>query len=173
MAGMSAFEPLNDFAPVVSMISEISIFGGVSDAQWKSIVPKLERGTFGKGDTIFRKGDEPTRIYIIQSGRVELLISDESVAVEKKVLGQGECFGQVSLMSMHRHSATAIAVEDSVVVALSRHALIALQKEDIALFALLMMNVSRELARRLMLTDNLFLQYIHSHEANDRPDLFH
>lgn len=158
---MSSFEPLRIFTPVLSMISEISIFGGVTDEQWKTILPKLERGIFKKGERIFEQGNEPTHIYIVQSGKVELLISDETVAFEKKLLGPGECFGQVSLMSMHRHSATAIAEQDCVIVGLSRHALIALKEEDIALFALLMMNVARELARRLMLTDNLLLHYIH------------
>jgi len=165
---MKAFEPLREFTPVLSMISEISIFGGVSDVQWSTILPKLERGEFRKGERIFQRGDEPTHIYILQSGRVELLISDNDVTFEKKVLGPGECFGQVSLMSMHRHTATAVAEEDTVIVALSRHALIELQRENIALFALLMMNVSRELARRLLLTDNLLLQYIHLNDARDR-----
>ena len=158
---MSDFEPLKVFSPVISMISQISIFGGVTDAQWEEILPKLDRGIFKKGEAIFKSGEEPTRIYILQSGKVELLISDGEVTIEKKVLGPGECFGQVSLMSMHKHSATATAEEDCVVIGLSRHALIELKKEDIELFALLMMNVSRELARRLMLTDNLLLHYVH------------
>ena len=165
---MSAFQPLKVFMPVISMISEISIFGGVTDAQWETILPKLERGTFKKGETIFAKGEEPTHIYILQSGKVELIISDGEVTVEKKVLGPGECFGQVSLMSMHHHTATAKAEEDCVVVGLSRHALIEMKKEDIALFALLMMNVARELARRLMLTDNLLLHYVHTHEDDEK-----
>lgn len=161
MASMSAFEPLKDFSPVLSMISEISIFGGVGGDQWQAILPKLDRGFFKKGERIFERGDEPTRIYIVLTGRVELLISDETVAVEKMRLGRGECFGEGSLMSMHRHTATAIADMDCVIVGLSRHALIELQKENASLFALLMMNVARELARRLMLTDNLLLHYVH------------
>ena len=148
------------------MISEISIFGGVTDEQWEAILPRLDRGTFKKGEPIFKKGDEPTHIYILQTGKVELLISDEEVEIEKKILGPGECFGQVSLMSMHHHTATATAAEDCVVIGLSRHALIELKKADIALFALLMMNVARELSRRLMLTDNLLLHYVHSHESD-------
>jgi len=160
---MSAFEPLKVFSPVIAMIAEISIFGGVTDAQWETVLPKLDRGTFKKGDAIFRKDEEPTHIYILQSGKVELVLADEAVTIEKKRLGPGECFGQVSLMAMHRHTVTAIAEEDCVIVGLSRHALIELQKKDIALFALLMMNVARELARRLMLTDNLLLHYVHTH----------
>ena len=60
-------------------------------------------------------------------------------------------------MSMHRHTATAIATEESDLIVLSRHALIQLKHDDIGLFALLMMNLARELARRLYLTDQMLL----------------
>ena len=42
--------------------------------------------------------------------------------------------------------------------------LIAIKKKDSNLFSLLMMNIARELARRLELTDEILLHYIHSHE---------
>ncbi len=158
---MAGFSPLKDFAPVVAMMSEISIFGGITPAQWEKIHPKLVQGSFRDGDTIFSKGDEPTHIYILQTGKVGLLVSDDEVTLEKKILLPGECFGEVSLMSMHRHSATTVAEEDSLIVGLSRHALIEIHKEDMDLFALLMMNVARELARRLLLTDKLLLRELH------------
>jgi CRP-like cAMP-binding protein len=60
--------------------------------------------------------------------------------------------------------ATAIAVEDSEVMVLSRQALLGLRNEDIELFALLMMNVAREIARRLKLTDDILLHYMHEHK---------
>jgi hypothetical protein len=65
------------------------------------------------------------------------------------------------LMAMHRHTATAAALVASEVITLSRSALMRLQKEDCRLFSLLMMNISRELARRLKLTDELLLGQLH------------
>ena len=61
-------------------------------------------------------------------------------------------------MSMHQHTTTAIAAVDSEVMVLSRNALIGLEHEDIHLFALLMMNLARELARRLYLTDQMLIE---------------
>ena len=68
-------------------------------------------------------------------------------------------------MSMHCHTATAVSAEDTEIIVLSRHALIELQKQDIEMFALLMMNIARELARRLKETDDILLHYCHTHET--------
>ena len=69
-------------------------------------------------------------------------------------------------MAMHKHTATVIAVEDSEVMVLSRRALLQLQREDSKLFSLLMMNIARELARRLELTDDILLHYLHKYKKD-------
>ena len=70
-------------------------------------------------------------------------------------------------MAMRRHTSTAIALEDSEVMVLSREALWQLRREDIELFALLMMNIARELARRLKLTDDILLGYMQTHKDGE------
>lgn len=96
-------------------------------------------------------------IYVVKSGKIDLQLTQDAVLIHKHELQVGECFGEASLMSMHKHTATAIAAEDSEIMVLSRRALIDLKNEDIELFALLMMNLARELARRLYLTDQMLL----------------
>jgi len=85
------------------------------------------------------------------------------VILHKKELGIGECFGEASLMSMHPHTASAVATEDTEIIVLSRHALNQLRHENPALFSLLLMNIARELARRLKTTDDILLHYFHDH----------
>jgi CRP-like cAMP-binding protein len=154
------FVPLEDVESVLHILSKIAIWGGVSERQQKEIFRRLETGTFGKGEYVFRKGDEPAYIYIVKSGKIDLFISDQRVMIKKETLSVGGCFGVASLMAMERHNATAMAIEESEVMVLSRKALLELQGEDIQLFALLMMNTARELARRLKLTDEILLRYV-------------
>jgi len=149
--------PLADFASVRSIVSQLRIFGGVSDEQWPAIVRRLELWTVPAGEIIFRKGDEPLHIHIVKSGKIDLQIREDDVVIHKHQLEVGECFGEASLMSMHRHTATAVATVDSEIIALSRRALIELNHADVQLFALLMMNLARELARRLYITDQMLL----------------
>ena len=165
---MNPFLPLKDNEQVVSILSQISIFGGTSEAQQKEIFNRLETVICKRGEFVFRKGDEPSHIYIVKSGLIELFIPDQEAMIEKKKLGIGECFGQVALMSIHRHTISAVALEDSEIIVFSKRLLHQLHHEDISLFALLMMNIARELARRLQFTDELLVRTIHAHEQGKK-----
>lgn len=160
---MKTYIPLTDIESVTPILSEVALWGGMSERQREEMFRRLEFGSFQKGEFIFEKGDEPSYIYIVKEGKVELFIGDRGIVLEKKTLSVGESFGVASLMSMQRHNSTAVALDDCQVMVLSRQALLELRAEDIELFALLMMNIARELARRLKLTDDIFLRYAQTH----------
>jgi CRP/FNR family transcriptional regulator, cyclic AMP receptor protein len=158
---MITFSPLNNTREVLPILSRIAIFGGATESQQQEIFRRLEIGVIEKGSYIFQKGDEPSHIYIVKSGEIELLIPGADVTIQKKKLGIGECVGQVALMSMQSHAVSAVAGERSELIVLSRRAMHQLRHEDIELFALLMMNIARELARRLNFTDEMLLDSYH------------
>ena len=157
---MTQFEPLTNYDSVLSILSRISLFGGTSETQIETILKRLQSCTIRQGEYVFRKGEDPFYIYILKSGKLDLQLSEDDVMLEVHELGVGECFGEVSIMSMHKHTATVVAKEQSEIMVLSRRALIELRHEDIDLFALLMMNIARELARRLQSTDAMLLHYL-------------
>jgi len=160
------FAPLKNSREVFPILSKIAIFGGATEPQEKEIFRRLETGSVEEGQYIFHKGEEPSHIYIVKSGSVELSIPGAEVTIQKKKLGVGECFGQVALMSMQNHVVSAQACEASEIIVLSRGALQQLRHEDINLFALLMMNIARELARRLIFTDKMLLDSYREEEKH-------
>jgi CRP/FNR family cyclic AMP-dependent transcriptional regulator len=149
--------PLTDFEPVRSILSQLRILGGVTDAQLDTILGRLEVWTLPAGSVVFQKGDDPMHIYIVKSGKIDIQLTENEVVIHKHELQVGECMGEASLLSMHKHTATAVAATDSELLVLSKRALIDLRHENLELFALLMMNLARELARRLYITDQLLL----------------
>jgi CRP/FNR family cyclic AMP-dependent transcriptional regulator len=155
------YHPLEDINSVISILSRISVWGGLTDEQQAEIYQRLEVGTFRKGEYVFHKGDEPSHIYIVKSGRIEITTSDQGVSVQKEAVETGGCFGVIALMAVQTYTATAIAAEDTEVMVLSRKALLGLYHEDIRLFALLIMNIAREIARKLTITDEVLLQWVH------------
>jgi CRP/FNR family cyclic AMP-dependent transcriptional regulator len=157
---MKTFVPLANPESVMPILSDIALFGGMSEQQMSAVFRWLEQGQFAREEYIFQRGEDPSHIYIVSRGKIDLLIMDQGVVLQKKTLVAGDCFGEASLMAMQRHAATAVAREDSEVIVLSKHALLRLQKEDSALFSLLMMNIARELARRLRLTDEILLRHM-------------
>jgi len=163
---MKTYSPLHDIDSVKTILSKISVWGGFTDEQQGKIYKLIEIGIFRKGEHIFCKGDQPTHIYIIKSGMVDIFLSDQEVNIQKETVETGGCFGMAALMAMYPFMATAIAAEDSEIMVLSRQALLGLRHEDTELFALLMMNISRELARRLKSSDNMLLQHVHEHKLD-------
>ncbi|MDZ4765273.1 MAG: cyclic nucleotide-binding domain-containing protein [Chloroflexota bacterium] len=63
---------------------------------------------FKAGDVIFTKGDAATHLYIVQTGEVEIKLTDN----HSEMVESGTFFGEMSLISHEPRSATAIAKTD-------------------------------------------------------------
>lgn len=156
---MKPFKPLENSDAILPILSRIAIWGGASDEECAKIFKRLETGAFESGEYIYRKGDHPTYIYIVKSGKIGIFVSERDTVVEKETLTTGSCFGVGALMALETQMVSAIALENSEILALSRQSLFELRHEDIHLFALLMMNIAREIARKLKTSDMLLLHY--------------
>ena len=151
--------PLRDLDSVMSILSNISFLGGVSDTQRSTVFRLLETGQFKKGEWVSQHGEEAAHIYIITKGKIDLLLTDNTVTVKKREFNVGDCFGEAAFLSMNNDTASFVAAENCELVVLSRHSFNQLRHEDIDLFTTLMMNLARELARKLQYTDCILLQY--------------
>ena len=68
-------------------------------------------------------------------------------------LGPGDCFGEMALIDLYPRSAGVRAAEDCLALALSNALLYQLYAVDPEPFTLIMMNLARELSRRLRRTE--------------------
>jgi hypothetical protein len=149
---MKEYSPLTDVESVLSMLSQISFLGGVSDAERDCIFRRLEIGVFKRGEYVSMKGDVPSHIYIIKRGKIDLLLTGGGAPIKKREFKAGECFGEAALLSMINNTASFVAAEDSEVIVLSRRALNQLRGDDPKVFCVLILNLARELARKLQFT---------------------
>ena len=162
---MKEYTPLTDVAPVLSILSHISFLGGISDAQREKIFRLFEVGHFKKGEYISRKGEEATHIHIIEKGTVDLLVGDDDLTIAKRQFHVGDCFGEAAMLSMINNTASFVAAEDCDLIAFSRRSLNQLRREDAAAFSILILNLARELARKLQYTDEMLLRHEHQSES--------
>ena len=74
--------------------------------------------TYAKGDIIFRQGDTAAVMYDIISGKVGIF-SGYQTEQEKKIaeIEAGQVFGEMGMIEIYPRSATAVALEDGVVLA--------------------------------------------------------
>jgi CRP-like cAMP-binding protein len=155
---MKEFAPLTNADAVMAILSNIAFLGGVPDGQRDEIIRLMEIARFKKGEYIARQGGEPSHIYIISRGTVDLLITDRDVSIFKRTFKPGDCFGEAAMLSMVNNTASFVAAEDSELIVLSRRALNDLRRENLPLFCILIMNLARELARKLQYTDEILIR---------------
>ena len=74
--------------------------------------------TYAKGDIIFRQGDTAAVMYDIISGKVGIFSGYQTEQEEKVAeLAAGQIFGEMGMIEIYPRSATAVALEDGVVLA--------------------------------------------------------
>jgi CRP-like cAMP-binding protein len=85
------------------------------------------------------------------------VIEDEESSMAKRTFVEGDCFGEAAMLSLINNTASFIAADDSDLVVFSRKAFNRLRKEDPTIFSQLILNLARELARKLQYSDELML----------------
>lgn len=159
MAEGKQHTPLLDIESVLGMLNKISLLAGLSEKQLYSVLRLLEVVGYKKGEYVFEQGSDPSYIYIIRSGRVKLFINKHDTTLELIVFGEGQSLGEASVIGIRPHSASAIAIEDCELIVLSRKALMSIYESDKEIFSILILNIAREVCRRLHAASETLLYY--------------
>jgi CRP/FNR family cyclic AMP-dependent transcriptional regulator len=151
--------PLLEVEKVLPILNKISLLGGLDDTQLYAVFRILETEHYRKGEFIFRQGDAPDHIRIVRSGRVRIVEDVEGTPMELVEFGAGQCFGETSVITIHQHTASALALEDCDLLVIPREKLFQFHNTDPKLFGILILNIAREACRRLKKTENTMLHY--------------
>lgn len=73
--------------------------------------PVLRPEHFEPGEMIFAQGDVGDRVYLIQKGRVEVLLKTDAGETTLGVLGPGEFFGEMAVLGKAARGATVRCIE--------------------------------------------------------------
>ena len=71
-----------------------------------------------KGTIVFLEGEIPDNMYVVKSGRFEIIKNINGVDTKVSEVTQGELLGEMALFDLKPRSATIKSIEDSVVVVL-------------------------------------------------------
>lgn len=105
---------------------------------------ELDREVFKGGQQIFKVGDAGDCAYLIEEGTVEILDTYHGHEYRISLMGKGEMFGEVALIDHLPRTATVRAVEDTVLVPISRKLVEGLlEKSDPILHHLLLVILER------------------------------
>ncbi len=109
---------------ITDLLRQVDIFTPLTRQQLESLSEGLVPKFFGRGEVLVKQGDEGESFYVIEQGRVEVLLASEEGGVEASVavLGPRDFFGEMSLLAGDRRTATVKAIEDVRIVIIDKEA---------------------------------------------------
>ncbi len=137
----------------ISVFSDKPLFFGLSDDQLRSIADVADQRIYNEGETIFHEGEMGDALFIVQSGKVDLLKKKGDGTIKLATLPAGAVIGEMTLVNIEKRSATVKAVEDTVVVSVKNSDLVNIFNQDRELFIVLLINITRILSNRLRQTN--------------------
>ena len=133
------------------------VFGGLGSETLAFILAHSELCQRAAGVYYFHENDEARSLYVIQKGSVVVEKDWQGSAVPLANLGPGECFGELSLLDLRSRSASVKAETDCETIRISIRLLHDLYRQDLEQYAIIMMNMGREVSRRFRaISDKLF-----------------
>jgi small-conductance mechanosensitive channel len=101
-----------EYARRVDALARIDVFRALDAAKIDRLARRLRHVVFGPGEVILRQGDEGDSLYIVRQGTVAVEIGLLGASKEIACLGDGQFFGEMSLMTGERRAANVVARTD-------------------------------------------------------------
>jgi CRP/FNR family transcriptional regulator len=98
-------------ASTEDFIKKIPLFKGLNKRHRTTIAKTVFERSFDAGETIIKQGEQGLGMYMIRSGRVEVVREGAGEEQRLNTLGPGEYFGEIALLTDQPRTATVRAVE--------------------------------------------------------------
>lgn len=102
-------------------LKQLPLFAEVPRANLERLAQHFVVRSYKPHQTIFFQGDVGQMMYLVQSGKVRIyMVGGDGQEISLVLYGPGSIFGELALIDELPRSATAVAMEDTVVLTLSR-----------------------------------------------------
>jgi small-conductance mechanosensitive channel/CRP-like cAMP-binding protein len=128
------------------------LFKCLSDHQLDALLPRGKVIHFGRGETMIRQGDKGDSMFIIVEGEANVEAERNGQSMLVASIKSGDCFGEMSLLTGERRSASVVANSDCEVVEIGKAVLAQSLKENPGLMA----QLSELLAQRQLSNEDAF-----------------
>lgn len=143
----------------IDLLQGMPVFGGLSEDTLRLMLEGAREVAVRRGAPFFHEGDTASSMFVLQSGSVAVLKHWRGQDWRLHKLGAGDCFGEMALMDLRPRSASVRAEVDCRAIELSSSDLLRLFESDVEQFAVIQMNLGREVCRRLRASDELLFRW--------------
>lgn len=140
----------------LDFISRVPIFSALPATAMERIAQLARKVELDGAGAIFQEGEPAKEMVIVLRGELE--VRKRSRSGQEAVIARlrpGDVAGEMSLIDIQPRSAGVRAVGPAALVVLTHQDLAALYREDPASYTILVLNIAREISRRLRRVDLL------------------
>jgi CRP-like cAMP-binding protein len=145
---------------IIPVLRTVPLFEGLTFRDLKKIELIVHERTFMPDEVVFHERQPGAGMYIIKKGMIKLTktINEEKVKIGE--LGEGEFFGEMSLLEDYPRSAQATAVVKTEALGIFRPDLFDMIERNPRLGSKILMKLSQRLAGRLRKTTQMKLKEV-------------
>lgn len=147
--------------PTHERLRELGLLAGLDDEALRELGSTLATIDVRPGEAVFHEGDGGRDMYVLLEGEMEVLKrSKRDREARVAVLGAGDWFGEMAILDVLPRSATVRAIAPSTLLRLTAQELDVLYRRDLKSYSLIVMNIAREMSRRLRVADGLLAELV-------------
>lgn len=138
-------------------MAEFKLFEGLKKSETAYIFDLGVIRPIEEGRELFHKGDAGHEMYVLLTGKIQII--DENLEGKELIaeLKPGELFGEMAMFEKsHKRSATAVAVENSQLLVLSEETLMKFMEKKMP--RKFLANIIAVLCQRLRVTNSMYLR---------------
>ena len=133
----------------IELLQRMPIFGGIRTDTLEFLLASCPVVAVPVNEFFFREHDQGDSLFVLELGEAAVLKSWRGQDHLIQILKVGDCFGEMAVMDHCQRSASVRADEDCSAICISAANLYRVYRQDLAQFALIQMNMGREVCRRL------------------------
>ncbi len=133
----------------IGLLQNMPIFGGIRAETLAFLLGFCPVVTVPAGQYFFREHEPGDSLFVLEAGEAAVLKSWQGQEHIIQNLKAGDCFGEMAVMDHCERSASVRASGDCSSIRISSADLYRIYGQDLKQFALIQMNMGREVCRRL------------------------
>ena len=138
-------------AALLKLFRELPIFIGLDDRELTALTQLATQKLYPAGSAIFAEGDPGMEAYVVVRGGINIVLAGRPAPIA--YITSGNIFGELAFLDGHPRTASAIAVEPAILLALPRNAFDALCTMEPRMGMIVMHNIALALSEKLRRTD--------------------